>query len=177
MTKITLLAVLLAAPLAARADVGLRVGGDIDIAYHRADGTHVITDNWPAGLDAMLSYWIPGQLLSIDLEVGEQFYLNAPAGGGTRIGTVLRPGVRVSPPVLPLYVRGAIPINIENASPYDQISKKYGLLLGAGLTVPFVLFKLYLEADATFPLGGGNSTASAFSDWDLGVNAGLDFRF
>ena len=154
MNKLALAAILLAAPLAARADVGLRLGADV-----------------------MLSWWLPTSLLSIDAEISEQFLLNPPAGFSSRIGTVFRPGVRVSPPVLPIYVRGAIPINVESPSPYDTIRKTFGLRLGAGITIPLVLFKIYLEADADFPLGGGSSTSSAFSDWDLGLNGGLDFRF
>ena len=177
MNKLALAAVLLAAPLAARADLGLRVGGEAQVAYHTADGTHVITDNWPLGLDAMISYWTPGSLLSIDVEVGEQFFLSAPAGAGSRLGTVLRPGVRISPPVLPIYIRGAIPINVESPSPYDIGRGKYGLMLGAGITIPLVLFKVYIEADANFPLGGGTAAPDAFSNWALLLNGGLDFRF
>lgn len=179
MNKLALAAVFLAAPLAARAEVGLRVGAEAQIAYHDAGGTHVITDNWPLGLDAMLSYWTPGSLLSIDVEVGEQFFLNAPnfPGAGSRLGTVLRPGVRVSPPILPIYLRGAIPINVESPSPYDVGRGKYGLMLGAGFTIPLVLFKVYIEADASFPLGGGTAAPDAFSNWALLLNGGLDFRF
>ncbi|TMA24215.1 MAG: hypothetical protein E6J88_11440 [Deltaproteobacteria bacterium] len=66
MTKLTFAAILLAAPLAARADIGLRLGADASIAYHDSAGTHVITDNWPLGADVMLSYWLPTQLISLD---------------------------------------------------------------------------------------------------------------
>ncbi len=177
MNKLALAAVLLVTPLAARAEVGLRIGGDAQVAYHDGAGTHVITDNWPLGLDVMLSYWLPTSLVSIDLEVSEQFLLSPPGSAGTRTGTVLRPGVRVSPPILPIYLRGAIPINVESPNPYDSGRGTYGLMLGAGLTVPFVLFKLYLEGDANFPLGGGTNAPDAFSNWSFALNAGLDFRF
>ena len=179
MNKLALAAVLLAAPLAARAEVGLRLGADAAVAYHDGAGTHFITDNWPLGADVMLSYWTPGELLSLDLELGEGFYLNPPnvAGFGTRTGTVLRPGIRLSPPVLPVYLRAAIPINIESPSPYDKGRGTYGLRLGAGITIPLVLFKVYVEGDADFPLGGGTAPPSAFSNWNLVLNGGLDFRF
>ena len=176
MTKLTLAAVLLAAPLAARADLGLRLGAEANIAYHDDFGTHAITDNWPLSGDVMLSYWIPTQLLSVDLELAEQFFLNKPAAlSSGRIGTVLRPGVRLSPPILPIYLRGAIPINVETAN--NGSRETFDLRLGAGITIPLVLFKIYVEADADFPLGGGTNAPSAFSQWALQLNGGLDFRF
>src|SRR5882762_11574524 len=103
--KILLAAVLLAAPLAARADTGLRLGGEADLGYNNSTGTHGITENWPIGLDLMLSYWTPGSVLSVDLEVSEQWVTkDLSAGLGSRRGTVLRPGIRISPPAFPLYL-------------------------------------------------------------------------
>lgn len=177
MNKILLAAAVLAAPLAARADMGLRLGAEANIANHDSTGTHFISDNWPLAGDLMLSYWTPGDLLSIDVELSEQFYLSSPAGGGSRIGTVLRPGIRLSPPVIPLYIRAAVPITVEAPSPYDAGRGTYGLRLGAGLNIPLVLFKVYVEADADFPLGGGTNAPSAFSNWALWLSGGLDFRF
>lgn len=182
MNKLALAALLLAAPLAARAEVGLRLGLDATVAYHTKDSatsssTHFITDNFPLGADVMLSYWTPGSLLAIDLELGEAFFLNPPGTAGKRIGTVLRPGVRVSPPILPFYLRAAIPISIEAPNDYDA-GRTYGLRLGAGITIPLVLFKVYVEGDFDTPLGGGNVGApKAFDTWSFLVNGGLDFRF
>jgi len=171
-------AALFAAPLAARADIGLRVGGAADILYNNNDGsgTHVITDNWPVELHGMLSWWTPGSLLSIDAEIAEQFQGSGTGSG--RIGTVFRPGVRLSPPVLPIYVRGAIPINIETANcPSGATCREtFDLRLGAGITIPLVLFKIYIEADADFPLSSANQV-SAFNTWNVWLNGGLDFRF
>jgi hypothetical protein len=177
--KLAFAAILLAAPLAARAEMGLRLGLDATVANHDANGTtHFITDNWPLGADVMLSYWTPGEILAIDLELGEAFVLNPPPGAGKRQGTVLRPGIRLSPPVLPLYLRAAIPILVEVPSPYDKAKiGTYGLRLGAGFTVPLILFKLYFEGDVDFPLGGGTPAPAAFSNWNLVLNGGLDFRF
>ncbi|TMA25949.1 MAG: hypothetical protein E6J78_15995 [Deltaproteobacteria bacterium] len=172
----TLAALFIAAPLAAHAaDAGLRIGVGADVAYHDAAGTHFISDNWPLAGDLMLSYWLPAEIVSLDAEISEQFLLNAPAGANSRIGTVFRPGIRVSPPVIPFYVRGAIPINIE--SPSGTNRETFDLRLGAGFNIPLVAFKVYLEADADFPLGGGTNAPSAFSNWQFWLNGGLDFRF
>ena len=175
MNKLLFAALLLVAPLAARADVGLRLGGEADIAYHdQAGSTHGITDNWPLGLDVMLSYWTPGSILSIDLELGEQ-WVTSDAPSGTRRGTVLRPGIRITPPMFPLYFRGAIPINIEQPTGYDR--ETFDLRVGTGINIPLVLFKIYIEGDVDFPLGGGSNAPNAFSTWALRLCAGLDFQF
>jgi hypothetical protein len=173
--KFLLAAVLLAAPLAARADIGLRLGGEADLAYHdNAGNTHGITDNWPVGLDLMLSYWTPGSILSIDLELGEQ-WVTKDAPNGARLGTVLRPGIRLIPPAFPLYFRAAVPINIEQPTGYSR--ETYDLRLGTGFNIPLILFKIYLEGDVDFPLGGGDNAPSAFSTWAFRLCAGLDFHF
>ena len=176
MKKILLAAALVAAPLAARADTGLRLGGEADLAYHNSAGTSAITDNWPVALDLMLSYWTPGSVLSLDLEVSEQWVTkDVPAGMGNRRGTVLRPGIRLSPPAFPLYLRGAIPINIEQPTGWER--ETFDLRVGAGFNIPLVLFKIYLEGDLDFPLGGGTNAPSAFSEWAFRLSAGLDFHF
>ena len=175
MNKLLLAAALLAAPLAARADIGLRVGGEADLAYHDQSGsTHGITDNWPLGLDLMLSYWTPGSVLSLDLELGEQ-WVTSDAPSGTRRGTVLRPGIRLTPPMFPLYFRAAVPINIEQPTGYER--ETFDLRLGTGINIPLILFKIYLEGDVDFPLGGGSNAPDAFSTWAFRLCAGLDFHF
>jgi len=176
-TKILLAAAILAAPLAARADLGLRVGAEASVANHDAAGTHFISDNWPLAADLMLSYWLPGDIVAIDAELSEGFLLNPPGTAGNRTGTIFRPGVRLSPPVIPFYVRAAIPIQVEAPAPYDVGRGTYGLRLGAGINIPLVLFKVYVEADADFPLGGGTAAPDAFSNWNLQLCGGLDFRF
>jgi hypothetical protein len=171
-----LAAILTAAPLAAHAaDAGLRLGLEANVAYNDRGGTHAITDNWPLAGNLMLSYWLPAEIIALDVEVAEQFFLNKPAlVSNARIGTVVRPGIRVSPPVIPFYVRGAIPINVETA---NGSRETFDLRLGAGFNIPLVAFKVYLEADADFPLGGGTNTPNAFSQWAFYINGGLDFRF
>ncbi len=178
MKKIVLAAALLAAPLAARADTGLRLGLEANIATHTDAGTSWISDNWPFAADLMLSYWTPGSIVSFDLEVSEQFFFNAPAGANARIGTVIRPGVRISPPVIPFYIRGALPINVETANGDREL---LDLRLGAGINIPLVLFKIYIESDVDFPLSskdtGAGSSISAFNTQAIWLSSGLDFRF
>ena len=174
MNKLVLALALLCVPFAARAQVGVRLGLEANLAQHvSGQGTTVITDNWPLAGDFMLSYWTPGEILSLDAEISEQFYANAPAGASGRIGTVFRPGIRLSPPLLPLYVRAAVPINFETATGSRE---KADLRLGVGLTLPLVLFKIYLEGDADFPISSQGSV-SAFNSYAFWLSGGLDFRF
>jgi hypothetical protein len=177
--KLALAAILLAAPLAARADVGLRLGLEANVATHNNTGTSWLGDNWPFAGNVMLSYWTPGSFLSFDLEVAEQFFLSSPAGRSSRIGTVVRPGVRISPPLLPIYFRGALPINVETATGSREL---LDARVGVGLNIPLLLFKIYLEADADFPLtsktnASGGSNISAFNQQAFQIGGGLDFRF
>lgn len=171
MNKIALAALLFATPLAARADIGLRLGAEAGIAHHDSNRTTYITDNFPLALNGMLSYWLPGDILSIDGELSEAIQLNPPNGGSARQGTTFRVGATFSPPVLPIYLRAAIPLHFE-PSPFLA-----GLRVGAGLTLPLVLFKIYLEADADFPLAGGTGAPNAFSSQDISLGAGVAFRF
>ena len=179
MKKLVLAAALLAAPLAARADTGLRLGLEANIATHDSNtGTSWISDNWPFAGNVMLSYWTPGSIVSFDLELSEQFFFSPPAGANARIGTVIRPGVRISPPVIPFYIRGALPINVETATGEREL---LDLRLGAGINIPLVLFKVYVEADVDFPLSskdtGVGSSISAFNRQSIWLSSGLDFRF
>ena len=178
MKKLFLAAALIAAPFAARADTGLRIGLEANIATHDDAGTHWISDNWPLAADVMLSYWTPGSIVSFDLELSEQFYLSSPAGQSGRVGTVIRPGVRISPPVIPIYIRGALPINVETATGEREL---LDLRLGVGFNIPLVLFGLYIEADVDFPLSsktvGAGSQITAFNRQSIWLSSGLDFRF
>ena len=59
---------------------------------------------------------------------------------------------------------------------------RFDARLGVGLNIPLLLFKVYLEADADFPLtsktrSGGGSNISAFNYQAFYVGGGLDFRF
>jgi len=174
-TKITLAAVLLAAPMAAHAGIGLRVGGEAIIGSHDSNaGWTAITDNWPLGVDVMLSYWT-SSLLSLDLEYAGAWFANPPSGFSSRVGSTLRPGIRLDLPLI--YLRGAIPIALETPSNAAYQRATWGLRAGAGINIPLVIFKIYIEGDFDFPLGGGTNTPSAFSRQTISLNSGLDFRF
>ncbi len=175
MNKLLLAAALLAAPLAARADLGLRAGLEANIATHSSSGgTQYLTDNWPLAGDVMLSYWTPGSILSLDLEASRQFYASPPTGVSGGIAWILRPGVRLAAPVLPIYARAALPIIVDSPTPRETLD----LRLGVGMTIPFVLFKLYIEADADFPLSSESSAnISAFNAYSVWLASGVDFRF
>ena len=77
-------------------------------------GTHAVNDYFPAATNVMMSQRLPGGVVAVDLEIAEQFILVSSFSG--RVGTVLRPGVRVSPLPIPLYLRVATPINVETAN-------------------------------------------------------------
>jgi hypothetical protein len=174
--KFLFVAALLAAPLAARADIGLRAGMEANVATHSSSGgTQYLTDNWPLAADLMLSYWTPGSILSLDLEGSRQFYASPPNGASGGIAWVLRPGVRLAIPVLPIYARAALPIILDSGSVQRET---LDLRLGVGMNLNLVAFKIYLEADADFPLSS-NSTAniSAFNAYSVWLASGLDFQF
>ena len=88
---------------------------------------------------------------------------------------MLRPGIRLTPPMFPLYFRAAIPINIEQPTGYER--ETFDLRFGTGINIPLILFKIYLEGDVDFPLGGGSNAPNAFSTWAFRLCAGLDFHF
>jgi hypothetical protein len=176
---------LLTAPLPALAEVGVRVGGGPDLIYNPGvgyyflyEGIHGITDFAPAEAHVMVSYWLAGSILSLDVELAEQFYLNHSPTLPLRSGTVVRPGVRVSPFRIPLYARVAIPINIETPEPYDSGRSTFDLRFGVGCSLPVTVFRIYFETDADFSLaGGGNRPPSSFETWHVWLSTGVDLRF
>ena len=184
MRKVALFALAFAAPLTARAELEMRVGGESTMVTQNRFpeptghplgmiwGTHSVTDYWPAATNVMLSYRLPGAMVAVDLEIAEQFILVSNFSG--RVGTVLRPGVRVSPLPIPLYLRAAIPINVETANDTREL---FDLRVGLGVTVPVKLFDLFLETDAEFPLGVGTNVPNAFQNWSILLSAGAQFRF
>ena len=109
--------------------------------------------------------------------MAEEVYLNHYPSLPLRSGTTLRPGVRLAVPATPLYLRAALPIHVETPEPYDAARSTYNLRVGAGVNVPAVLFKVYVEADPDESLGGGREDPGAFSAWHVWLNSGLDFRF
>jgi len=160
-------------PAAARADIAIRLGAETIIAHHDSNGggTTSIADSLQPSANLMLSYY-PISLLSLDGEVSEKFTTNAPAGQSSRLGTTVRLGITLSPPILPIYVRAAIPLHLE-PSPFLA-----GLRVGVGLTLlSLVVAKIYVEGDADFPLFGGTNAPNAFSAQDFSLGAGVAFVF
>ncbi len=167
-----ILAVLLTVPAAARADIGVRAGLEALIASHDSStGTRVFAgDQSIITGDLMLQYWLPADIISLDAEIAEAYDFKA----GHRVGTTFRPGITVSPPVLPVYVRGAIPIDFEGPNNHPTVA---GLRLGVGTTIGLPIAKIYLEGDVDFPLFGGTGAPNAFSQQNLSLGAGVAFRF
>ena len=159
-------------PAAARADVALRLGAETILAHHDStSGTSSIADSFQPSANVMLSY-APISILSIAGELSERFTTNPPPGGSNRLGTSVRLGITLSPPILPIYVRAAIPLHLE-PSPFLA-----GARVGVGLTLlSLVVAKIYLEGDADFPLFGGDKSPSAFSAQDFSLGAGVAFIF
>lgn len=165
------LAVVLAVPAAARADIGVRAGLEALVATHSSNGgTQVfLGDQSVVTGDLMLSYWLPANVVSIDAEIAQAYDFKA----SQRLYTTFRPGITVSPPLLPIYVRGAVPISFNGPNNAPSVA---GLRLGVGTNFGLPFAKLYLEGDADFPLFGGTNAPSAFSQQAFSIGAGLAFR-
>ena len=169
----------LAAAPAARADVKLRLGAEAVLAEHHSGGWNGLTDRFLPSVNVMVG-WMPfSDFLSLDAELSEQFLTNPGPGEDSRQGTTLRLGVTISPPVLPIYIRGAIPLHLE-PSPFQSYAR-----VGAGLGFNFALATVYAELDADFPLAGGSKTINginvsapdAFSQQIFSAGAGVQFKF
>lgn len=178
-----LLAALVAAP-AARADTKVRVGAEAVLGSHDKNaGWTSLTDRFLVSPNLMIGWSTPLDILSIDLEISEQFLTNPKNGEDSRQGTTLRPGITISAPLIPIYGRAAIPLHIE-PSPFQSYAR-----LGVGLAFNFVAASVYVEADADFPLFGSSTTQNIngvstnvsspdpFSQQIFSGGAGLQFKF
>jgi len=177
---VVLLAALVAAP-AARADWKVRLGAEAVLGSHDKNTSWTsLTDQFRPSANFMLGWVTPLDILSIDLEVSEQWITNPPAGVESRQGTTLRPGVTLSAPVLPLYARLAFPLKVE-PSPFQSYAR-----LGAGLGFNLLAATVYFEVDADFLLSSGEanvingipaSCTEAFCQQIYSAGAGLSFKF
>ena len=159
-----------AAPLAAHAgQIGLRVGLEAPLVTHTSAGggtTYSIGDSLQPAINVLLSAY-PTSVLGFDAEFREGF---ASTGTGyERTGTSIGPGVTFNPPLLPVYVRGSLPIHLE---PHDVT---FGLRAAAGFSFNLVLLSIYLEGALDFPLAGNNVTA--FNTQILSLGGGAWFKF
>jgi hypothetical protein len=161
---------LCAAPTAARADWGLRVGGEVPLAKHVNDagptsGSTSISDGIQPAIDVLVLKG-PSDFIGFGLEGNVGF---ASTGSLTRTGSSVGPAMILNIPVLPLYARASLPVHIE---PGDV---SVGLRVGAGfkINVPFV--GIYLEATADLPFAG--SGQKFLGSQVIAVGAGVEFRF
>ena len=174
-------AVAAAAPRSAHAEIGLRLGLEAPLVTHQnsrtvtvggstvtvGGGTSTFADSLQPSLTGLLSYYPPGGIVGFDIEVLEGF---AHTGDNyRRLGTAIGPGITVSPPVIPIYLRASLPIHLE---PDDVF---FGVRAAAGLSLNLAVLSLYLEGAVDFPLAGTNN--DAFSRQTLSLGGGVWFKF
>ena len=155
-----------AAPTPARADWGLRIGGEVPLATHINDGgSYNISNGIQPAIDVLVLKG-PSDFIGFGLEGNIGF---ASTGSLQRTGSFVGPAMIINVPVLPFFARASLPVHLE---PGDI---SVGLRLGAGFkfNVPFV--GIYLEATADLPFAG---TGQKFlGSQVIGVGAGVEFRF
>jgi len=160
-------AALVAAP--AHAQVKIRLGGETQLVDHvnSPSTTTWLTDQWRPSVVGMLGFYVL-PILSIDAEIAEAFRVNPPPGQDSRIGTTFRLWATVEPPLLPFYVRAAIPLHLEPGDFFASMRAAVGTLIGPPVA------KLYIELAADFPLGGAGH--SFFDQQTFSVGAGLQLH-
>ena len=149
-------AALFAAP--AHAQFKIRAGAETQIVQHvnNPSTTTWLTDQWRPSLVGMVGYSIVPSFLSLDAELAQTFIKNSPNLTTVRVGATLEP------PVLPFYVRAAIPIQLSPEPVFTSMRAAIGTLFG----VPVA--KIYLELAADFPLGGGGHSFGDQQTFSLG---------
>ena len=185
--SITILAAILAAavlPSTAHAeDYALRLGLEAPLythsKYNGQSNSYSIGDTLQPAINLLLSYK-PDPVLAFEIEAREGF---AHTGDGRydRTGTAIGPGLRLSAPLLPVYVRASLPIHVE-PSPVVV-----GLRAAGGLEFSLIAFSIYLEVAVDTSLVGGSvnglngtSTGSNVGPFDLttvSAGSGIWFKF
>jgi hypothetical protein len=159
-------------PLAAEAMIGVRVGLEAPVISHNEAGTNYIGSPFEPSLNVMVSYYVFEEVASLDLELSEGIGFNEPNMSGVqRTGTTLRPGVTLHPPLLPVYFGAFLPLHLE-PSPFVVSAR-----VAVGLQFPVLIFKLYIETTADFPLGGGTGAPGAFKQQIFSLGSGLQAHF
>jgi hypothetical protein len=144
------IAALAAAP--AHAQVKVRLGAETQLLDHVNSRTGVpssttwLTDQWRPSVVGMLGYY----------------------GQDSRIGTTFRLGATLDPPLLPFYLRAAVPLHLEPGDFFASMRAAIGTTIGPPLA------KLYLELGADFPLGGAGH--DFFDQQTVYVGAGLQLN-
>jgi len=165
------IAALAAAP--AHAQVKVRLGAETQLVDHVNSRTGVpssttwLTDQWRPSVVGMLGYYVL-PFLSIDAEIAEAFRVNPGPGQDSRIGTTFRLGATLDPPLLPFYLRAAVPLHLEPGDFFASMRAAIGTTIGPPLA------KLYLELGADFPLGGAGH--DFFDQQTVYVGAGLQLN-
>jgi len=156
-------AALAAAP--ANAQVKIRLGAETQLLDHvnTPSTTTWLTDRWRPSLVGMLGFYVL-PVLSIDGEIAEAFQTNP----SERLGTTFRLGATFEPPLVPFYLRAAVPLHLEPGSFFASMRAAIGTLIGPPVA------KLYLELAADFPLGGAGH--SFFDQQTISVGAGLQLN-
>ena len=167
------LAALTLAPATARADWGIRGGLEAPLVTHvNGGGSYGITDSLQPGLDVLILKG-PSDFIALGAELKIGF---ASTSNRTRTGTSIGPNITINIPVLPLYVRGALPIKFEPEG------VGIGLRLAAGFKLNLPVIGFYLELFGDMPIVGKNQTdafadsPAAFSYQRLGAGLGIELR-
>jgi len=168
------IAALAAAP--AHAQFKIRLGAETQVLDHvnnppaGASSTTWLTDQWRPSLVGMVGFYVL-PFLSIDGELAEAFRVNPPPGQDSRIGTTFRLGATFEPPLLPIYLRAAVPLHLEPSPLFASMRAAVGTTFGLPVA------KLYLELAADFPLGvGGSGSPDFFSQQTISLGAGLQLN-
>jgi len=149
-------AALFASP--AHAQLKIRAGAETQIVQHvnNPSTTTWLTDQWRPSLVGMVGFYVVPSFLSLDAEVAQTFIKNA------NNVTTIRLGATLEPPVLPFYIRAAVPIQVSPEPVFTSMRAAIGTLFG----VPIA--KIYLEFAADFPLSGGGHSFGDQQTFSLG---------
>jgi hypothetical protein len=170
LSSLLLAAPLAAAPSAALADPsewGVRLGIEAPVATHVNDGaSYSIADTIQTAVDLLVVKG-PRDFVGFGFEGRVGF---AGTNGYGRAGTSIGPTMTLNIPVVPIFLRGALPIHLEPGSIGVRMR------LTAGLKVNLQIVGLYLEGILDLPLAGlDNATLFGVQQFSLG--AGGEVRF
>jgi hypothetical protein len=152
----------------ANAQVKIRLGAETQILDHvnTPSTTTWLTDQWRPSIVGMLGFYVL-PILSIDGEIAEAFQVNPPAGQSSRLGTTFRLGATLSPPVIPFYIRAAVPLHLEPGDFFASMRAAIGTTIGPPVA------KLYIELAADFPISGAGHSFG--DEQTFSVGAGIQF--
>jgi len=170
------LAVLLLAPVAARADWGVRLSYLVPMYVNtgapkpneQALGStyhYDVGQVWLSNLDLILS-WYPISFISLDVE--GQFNLSPTNINYPNTGIYVGPGITLDLPLF-LYARLSFPVQVTPASAI------WYLRAAGGFKLQLFIVNLYLEALFDFPLA--SQVNSAFGSQAISLAAGVWVKF